>query len=524
MTALPIDTVADVVAGNDRALDVMDALVTRTGGEGLWGVRELADHLGASRSTVNRLLQGLTVRGLAAETGGAYTVGPRLRVLTHALFDNHQALGRAQDIIGPLGTACDATVMVVLQSAQRSTAFIALVHERPGPIRYHLIPGMTVPLHAGAAGRAILSAVGIDALDGHELQQFSAETITDRQLLLTELDKAERQGFVTSTGQHIPLASGVAAPFRLDSGIAGAVSVTRSRYETTEADLLRFGPMVAAAGKELAAQRPHATPPGIGRPSPAKSDTNAGGSALNRIERLINGLIAHPDGLPATGRQLAQLVRAAPPTAERLRATALLTGLAAAPRPDQLHPGPLLLKWAAILGPRLDTSEIIQPEIEALATELGETIGYVKYNPNTGTAIMETVAWGHTPLQYGLATGVEIPLYAGAAGKAILAFCPPEIVDRQDPVQLNPNTITNLDELRRQLDQIRENGWATGDGERIRDAYGVAAPIFTNGNVSGSVTISIPSYRAHDTDLHQLSAALTDTTNRISALLSVTTD
>ncbi len=137
---------------------------------------------------------------------------------------------------------------------------------------------------------------------------------------------------------------------------------------------------------------------------------------------------------------------------------------------------------------------------------------------------METVAWGHTPLQYGLATGVEIPLYAGAAGKAILAFCPPEIVDRQDPVQLNPNTITNLDELRRQLDQIRENGWATGDGERIRDAYGVAAPIFTNGNVSGSVTISIPSYRAHDTDLHQLSAALTDTTNRISALLSVTTD
>ncbi len=160
MTALPIDTVADVVAGNDRALDVMDALVTRTGGEGLWGVRELADHLGASRSTVNRLLQGLTVRGLATETGGAYTVGPRLRVLTHALFDNHQALGRAQDIIGPLGTACDATVMVVLQSAQRSTAFIALVHERPGPIRYHLIPGMTLPLHAGAAGRAILERGG----------------------------------------------------------------------------------------------------------------------------------------------------------------------------------------------------------------------------------------------------------------------------------------------------------------------------------------------------------------------------
>ena len=94
-------------------------------------------------------------------------------------------------------------------------------------------------------------------------------------------------------------------------------------------------------------------------------------------------------------------------------------------------------------------------------------------------------------------------------------------IDQQVLVPLNPNTITNLDELRAQLEQIRENGWATGDGERIPDAYGVAAPIFTNGNVTGSVTISIPSYRSHETDLHQLSTALTHTTDRISQLLSV---
>ena len=105
-----------------------------------------------------------------------------------------------------------------------------------------------------------------------------------------------------------------------------------------------------------------------------------------------------------------------------------------------------------------------------------------------------------------------------------LAFCPPEIVDQQHPIALNPNTITSLDQLRAQLAQIRENGWATGDGERIPDAYGVAAPIFTNGNVTGSVTISIPSYRSHDTDIHQLSTALTHTTNRISKLLSVDAD
>jgi DNA-binding IclR family transcriptional regulator len=524
MTAVPTDTApAEVVAGNDRALDVIDALVTRTGAAA-WGVRELGDHLGASRSTVNRVLQGLTARGLATvDAAGAYTVGPRLRVLTHALFETHPTLGGARDIIAELGTACEATVMVALQSAQRTTAFIALVHERPGPIRYHLIPGMTLPLHAGAAGRAILGAVGVHILGGDELQQFSEETITDRQLLQAELDKASQQGFVTSTGQHIPLAAGCAAPFLLDSGIVGAISVTRSRYETTDADLLRFGPLVVTAARQVAAQRPLTTAPGpvrAAQPAAGGKDT-PGGSALNRIERLINALIAHPEGIPATSRDLSKLVGAVGPTAERLRVTALHTGLAIAPQPDRIHPGPLLLKWAAILGPRLDVSEIVRPEIEALAAEVGETIGHVTYNPGTGTAIMETVAWGNTPLKYGLATGVEIPLYAGAAGKAILAFAPPEIVEQQVLVPLNPKTITNTDELREQLDLIRENGWATGDGERIPDAYGVAAPIFTDGNVSGSVTISIPSYRSHETDLNQLSSALIHTTNRISRMLSV---
>ena len=251
-----------------------------------------------------------------ATPAGAYTVGPRLRVLTHALFrDSPRPRSEPGTSSAGSATACDATVMVALQSAQRATAFIALVHERPGPIRYHLIPGMTLPLHAGAAGRAILGAVGIDALDGDdELQQFSAETITDRQLLLAELDKAGHARVSSpAPGSTSPSRPACAAPFRLDSGIVGAVSVTRSRYETTEADLLRFGPLVAAAAERKSPRRrPPTTPPGAGASTPAGAtitDT-PGGSALNRIERLIDALIAHPDGLPATGRELAQLVGA----------------------------------------------------------------------------------------------------------------------------------------------------------------------------------------------------------------------
>ena len=70
----------------------------------LWGVRELADHLGASRSTVNRAAAGSDRAGSGhARPVGAYTVGPRLRVLTHALFRRTPPSVGARDIIGRLG-------------------------------------------------------------------------------------------------------------------------------------------------------------------------------------------------------------------------------------------------------------------------------------------------------------------------------------------------------------------------------------------------------------------------------------
>lgn len=519
MTVDEVARTAGVVAGNDRALDVLDALISRTGAEP-WGVRELAAEVGASRSTVNRVLQGLAGRRLAhADSNGAYSVGPRLRVLARTLYDHHPALGGATNVLEQLASACDATVMVVLHGPDPAQAFVARVHDRPGPVRYHLVPGMALPLHAGAAGRAILCEVGAGVLGGDELPTFSPDTVTDREALEAAVAEGQRQGFVTSIGQHIPLAAGVAAPFRLRSGLVGAISVTRSKYETSPADLSAYGPLVRAAADTLAAMVPDTAAP------LSQTTTNAagrdGGSALTRIERLLTALVAHPAGFVGSGKDIAALVGAVGPTAERLRTTALLSGLAVEPAVNRLGPGPLLLRWATLVAPGFDLVGLVRPEIEALALRTGETVGFVEYDPTTETAKMAAVAWGSTPLKYGLGTGVRIPLFAGAAGKAILAFCDPDVADRQEIVALNPNTVHSLDELRPQLDEIRARGWATGNGERIPDAFGVAAPFFTDGRVSGSVTISIPSYRADDVDLAALADALLTTTTNIGQLLSV---
>ncbi len=68
------------VAGNERIVEVLHALVTRADGT---GVRELALALGASRSTVNRVLLGLEEHGLAAVSGNGNYQRERVSASAH---------------------------------------------------------------------------------------------------------------------------------------------------------------------------------------------------------------------------------------------------------------------------------------------------------------------------------------------------------------------------------------------------------------------------------------------------------
>jgi DNA-binding IclR family transcriptional regulator len=70
------------------------------------------------------------------------------------------------------------------------------------------------------------------------------------------------------------------------------------------------------------------------------------------------------------------------------------------------------------------------------------------------------------------------------------------------------------------LEQIRARGWATGEGERIPEAYGTAAPFFINGKVGGSITITVPRYRMENVISEDLAAAVHSSAAKITRLLS----
>ncbi|ELB95151.1 IclR family transcriptional regulator C-terminal domain-containing protein [Rhodococcus opacus] len=517
-------------AGNDRIVATLNELACRPDGAP-WGVRELAETLGGSRSTVNRILQHLSEQGLASrDANGNYTAGPRLRVLANGLLDRHPLLGSARSIIDTLARSCDATALLALYDPSAGRCFVAMVTVAPSPVRYNLGPGTVIPLHAGAAGRAILAELGVDAVDEAALTAFTEDTVTDRAGLERLLAEDRAACYTVSVGQHFALAAGVAAPFRF-GGLLGAVSVTRPRYDTTDADLLRFAPQVQDAARRLSALPPEPVNSPVlvreSNPAPVASAGGSvttpgseGGSAVARFERLLAALVAESAGLETTGRRLARRIGANPATAAKLLGTALECGLALR-RGERAVAGPRLLYWAAALGATAGVVSVTAHIVAALAADTGETIGLAEFDSRSRHAQLTTVVPGSRPLHYGLATGVDIPLHAGAAGKAILAELPGEVLDGLALTQYTERTVRSRAELEDDLDGVRVRGWAAGDGERIPDAFGIAAAYFVDGVVAGSVTVTIPRFRVPEVDIDAVAEKIVHAAREVTALLTV---
>ncbi|WP_435195174.1 IclR family transcriptional regulator domain-containing protein [Streptomyces sp. NRRL F-5630] len=508
-------------AVNDRILATLDALVRRPTDQP-WGVRELAEDTGLSRSTVHRVLQALTERDLATQTAHAtYTSGPRLRVLVDRLHRSHPLLGQARPLAQDLAAACDATILLSLYDPARADAFVALTAVPDGPVRYRLDPGRPLPLHAGAAGRAILAELPPDVLARLDLTAHTDETVTDPAELKDLLEQGRAQGVTVSVGQHIALAAGVAAPLHA-AGLTGALSATRLRHETGPKDIARLAPLVREAADRASRLTPREHPPlpqGHTPPSPAADDS--GGSAAARVENLITALCTAAP-LPTGGRALARVLHGNPATTARLLDTALTSGLAVL-REEHALAGPLLMRWAAILGPLESTGALVAPALHALAQETGETIALTEYDRTTGTARMTTVVPGSKPIHYSLSTDADVPLTAGAAGKAILAFLPDRTLDDLELVPYTDHTPLDRPRIATDLLGIRARGWATGDRERIPDAYGIAVPYFTDHGIAGSITATVPRHRADQLDPTDLAAHLAATAAAVTRLLSLRT-
>ena len=140
------------------------------------------------------------------------------------------------------------------------------------------------------------------------------------------------------------------------------------------------------------------------------------------------------------------------------------------------------------------------PHMLRLRDLFGETV-------NLGQLQLDKVVYIEVvPSEYALRLserpGVSAPVHTTALGKAILAFSPPEVarsllLGRPLPA-LTPHTITDPDELLRELGRVRARGYALDLEETMPLANCIAAPIpGPGGTALAAMSLSGPSSRFH---------------------------
>jgi DNA-binding IclR family transcriptional regulator len=313
-------------------------------------------------------------------------------------------------------------------------------------------------------------------------------------------------------GQHIADAAGIANPLDIGEHHIGSISLSRPLVDFREADIEPTADLLAeettALEAELRRWTPEANPPMV----------EGLASTLNeRISRLLTELSLSPTGVLDLPR-MAAVVGARTVATRRLAEAASDFGILTPAGDVAWVAGPTLLRWSAGLGARIDIEDLVEEDLRSLSEATGETIGLALYDADKGSAAFARTFNGTHRVRYVLELG-DIPLHAGAAGKAILAHLPFE--PSLDLSTFTERTLTNREELVRDLERIRSRGWAIGVGERIPEAYGIAAPFFVDGAVRGSVTITIPRHRVDESLVEDLGHAVLQTCRKVTRLLSI---
>jgi DNA-binding IclR family transcriptional regulator len=133
--------------------------------------------------------------------------------------------------------------------------------------------------------------------------------------------------------------------------------------------------------------------------------------------------------------------------------------------------------------------------LRMLAQETGETAMVVRRLGLSSVCLHQVES--DAPLRVALEPGAMSPLYAGAPGRALLAFAPAEVLDEvlaQDIVRITERTLTEA-ELRASLGGIVMTGMATSLGELIEGSVSMAAPVFREDGIVGAIALLGPAFR-----------------------------
>jgi len=179
-----------------------------------------------------------------------------------------------------------------------------------------------------------------------------------------------------------------------------------------------------------------------------------------------------------------------------------------------------IVRLAGALTVQRDLAHESRKACESLAADVGETVDVaildgdrvINISEVRGPAAVASHNW----------VGQSTPPHATSSGKVLLAYADLDLtgVLGGSLTRYTAQTVTDLDELRAELAQVRERGWGATVEEYEVGLNALAAPVRDHrGEVVAAVSVSGPSYRLTEATFPAVSVRLLEATAEFSRRL-----
>ena len=210
-------------------------------------------------------------------------------------------------------------------------------------------------------------------------------------------------------------------------------------------------------------------------------------NGVHSVERAVSILrtlgepeVGDPEGLPLSA--VAKLVGLSPSTTHRIIRTLVGTHFVEQdPLTERYRLGPL----AGVLGRSYLASvglERAQPILRKLCLATGESVSLAVFQNDAAHVVLQEHS-SHA-LRVDHLAGSELSLHASAMGKVLIAFSETLASEAVAHIatleKFTANTLSDPTEFRTHIEQVRQQGFATNEGERYDGANGIAVPVLTS--------------------------------------------
>ncbi|MGH2407823.1 MAG: IclR family transcriptional regulator [Candidatus Limnocylindrales bacterium] len=242
------------------------------------------------------------------------------------------------------------------------------------------------------------------------------------------------------------------------------------------------------------------------------------------VDRVVDILETFPRLGPELGvSDVSRALGLKKATTHRILASLLRRGIVAQNATTRRYRlGMKLWELGQLATSQVDWGERVKPFLQELTDVSGETTHLAVLND--GQVLYVEKVESSRSLRMPSQVGRRLPVHCTGVGKALVAFLPEEVLagllSRRGMPAFTPNTITELERLREELERVRRRGYAVDDQEIEEGLVCVAAPVRDHtGHVVAATSIAGPSSRLRPETIVMHAAEVVAAANSMSLAL-----